>query len=69
VPNSAALRQGPHIKVAAVANRWQRVRDLVSSVFEPHSSRTRSRRLITFTTAHFVAIGFSTTEFCLFGDK
>jgi len=28
VPIYAALRQGPHIKVAAVASRWQRVVDL-----------------------------------------
>jgi len=27
LPISAALRQGPHIKVAAVASRWQRVGD------------------------------------------
>jgi len=45
VPISAALRQGPHIKVAAVASRWQRVGDLIGSGFEPHTSRTRGRRL------------------------
>jgi len=36
MPISAALRQGPHIKVAAVANRWQRVGDLIGSRFVPH---------------------------------
>jgi len=34
-------------KVAAVASRWQRVGDLIGSEFEPHTSRTRSERLIT----------------------
>jgi len=32
-----ALRQGPHIKVATVASRWQRVGDLIGSGFEPHT--------------------------------
>jgi len=45
VPNFATLRQGLHIKVAAVASRWQRVGDLIGSKFEPRTSRTRSRRL------------------------
>jgi len=47
MPNSAALRQGPHIKVATVASRWQRVGDLTGSGFETHTSRTRSERLTT----------------------
>jgi len=34
-----ALRQGPHIKVATVASRWQRMRDLIGSGFEPHTSQ------------------------------
>jgi len=38
-----------HIKVAAVASRWQRVGDLIGSGFEPYTSRTRSRRLTTST--------------------
>jgi len=42
VPISAALRQGPHIKVATVASRWQREGDLIGSGFEPHTSRTKS---------------------------
>jgi len=41
------LRQGPHIKVAAVASPWQRVGDLIGSGSEPHTSRTRGRRLTT----------------------
>jgi len=44
---TAALRQDSHIKVAAVASRWQRVGDLIGSELEPRTSRTRSRRLIT----------------------
>jgi len=40
VPISAALRQGPHIKVAAVASRWKRVEDLIGSGFEPYILRT-----------------------------
>jgi len=47
VPISAALRQGPHIKVATVASCWQCVGYLIGSRFEPHTSRTRSERLIT----------------------
>jgi len=35
VPISAALRQGPQFKAAAVASRWQRVGDLIGSEFEP----------------------------------
>jgi len=45
LPNSAALRQGPHFKVTAVASRWQRVGDLIGSGFELHTCR--SRRLTT----------------------
>jgi len=37
---------GPHIKVAAVASRWQRVGNLIGLGFERHASRTRSRRLL-----------------------
>jgi len=33
MPISAALRQGPHIKVAMVASRWQRVGDLPYPIF------------------------------------
>jgi len=39
--------QVPHIKFAAVANRWQRVGDLIGSRFEPHTFRIRGRRLTT----------------------
>jgi len=39
------LRKVPHIKVAAVASRWQHVGDLIGLGFEPHTSRTRGRRL------------------------
>jgi len=46
VPISAALRQSPHIKIAAVASRWQRLGDLVGSGIEPHMFRTRGRRLL-----------------------
>jgi len=42
---SAALCQGPHIKVAAVASYWQHVENLIGSGFKLHTSRTRSRRL------------------------
>jgi len=35
VLNSATLRQGSHIKVAAVASCWHRVGDVVGSGFEP----------------------------------
>jgi len=53
VPISAALHQGPHIKVAAVASRWQRVGDLIGSGSEPyHTSGARSKRL---TTCRFLA--------------
>jgi len=45
--NSVSLRQGPHIKVVTVTSRWQRVDYLIGSGFEPHTSRTRSRRLTT----------------------
>jgi len=45
VPNFEALRQDPQTKVAAVASRWQSVGDLIDSKFEPHTSRTRSKRL------------------------
>jgi len=45
VPISATLRQGPHIKIAAVAGRLQRVGDLIGSEFESYISRTRDRRL------------------------
>jgi len=38
VPTSTALRQGPHIKVATVASRWQRVGDLMYPEFESHTS-------------------------------
>jgi len=34
------------LKIAAVASRWQRVNDLIGSGFEPHTSRTRSRRVL-----------------------
>jgi len=47
VPISAALRQGPYIKVAEVTSRWQRVEDLLGSGFELHTFRTRGRRLTT----------------------
>jgi len=42
VPNSAALRQDPHIKVAVVASRWQHVGDLIVLGFElmPLASET-----------------------------
>jgi len=33
VPISAVLPQGPNIKVAGVASRWQRVGDLIGSGF------------------------------------
>jgi len=35
VPISAALRQSPHFKVTVVANRWQRVGDLIGLALEP----------------------------------
>jgi len=44
---SVDFYQGSHTKVAAVASRWQRVGDLIDSKFEPHTSRTRGRRLTT----------------------
>jgi len=44
-PGSARM----HIKVATVASRLQRVGDLIGSGFEPHTSRTRSRRITTCT--------------------
>jgi len=44
-----ALHQSPHIKVATVSSRWQRVGDLIGSGFEPHTSRTRGKRLNTCT--------------------
>jgi len=31
----AALRQGPHFKIAMVAIRWQCVRNLICSGYEP----------------------------------
>jgi len=34
VPISAALRQGLHFKVAAVASGWQHVEDFIGSGFE-----------------------------------
>jgi len=43
----AALRQGPHFKIAAVASRWQRVGDLIGAKFEPPTYRTRDRCLST----------------------
>jgi len=46
-----ALSQVPHIKVTAVASRWQRVRDLIGSGFEPYTFRTRSTRRTTSTCA------------------
>jgi len=30
-----ALSQGPHIKNAAVARRWQRVGDMIGSEYQP----------------------------------
>jgi len=45
VPISETLRQGPHIKVATVASRWERVGDLIGSGFEPHISRTKDRQM------------------------
>jgi len=48
VPISTALRQGPHIKVATVASCWQRVRDLIGSGLEIHTSRTKSIVLLVF---------------------
>jgi len=45
VLNSAVLRPGPHIKIATVASRWQRVGDSIGSGFKPHTSRTRSESL------------------------
>jgi len=44
VSGAAALHQGPHIKVATVASRWQRVGDLIGSEFETHTYRTRNER-------------------------
>jgi len=44
-----ALRQGPHIKVAVVASRWQRVGDLIGLRFEQHTFRTWSIRLTSST--------------------
>jgi len=35
MPTSAALRQGPHVKVAGVASCWQRVGDFIRAGFEP----------------------------------
>jgi len=35
VPISAALRQGPQTKFAAVVSRWQRVGDLIGSGYNP----------------------------------
>jgi len=40
------LRHGPHIKVAAVASRWQRLGDLIDSGFEPYTSSTKSSELL-----------------------
>jgi len=37
VSNYASWRKDPHIKVTAVASRWQRVGDLIGSGFEPHT--------------------------------
>jgi len=34
-----SLRQGPHIKVAVVASRWQCMGDMIGLGFEPHTSR------------------------------
>jgi len=42
--NSAALLQGLHIKVAAVASRWQRVGDLIDSGIKAHTSHTMQRQ-------------------------
>jgi len=44
MPISAALRQGSHIKVAAVASRWQRVGDLICSGFELHIFRNKRQK-------------------------
>jgi len=44
---SAVLRQGPHIKVAAVASRWQRVGDLIGSEFEPHQRHSHTKGRLT----------------------
>jgi len=41
-PSPRLCAEGPHIKVATVTSRWQRVGDLIGSRFELHTSRTRS---------------------------
>jgi len=46
VPISAALRQGPHIKVAAMASRWQHVGDLIGSGFKPISPAPEANVLL-----------------------
>jgi len=40
VPNSTAYARAHTIKIATVADRWQRVGDLIGSGFKPHTSRT-----------------------------
>jgi len=47
VPSPRLCAKAHILKVATVANRWQHVGDLIGSGFEPHTSRTRSERLIT----------------------
>jgi len=37
----------PHFKDATIANRWQRVCDLIGLEFKPHISRITSRRFTT----------------------
>jgi len=51
MPNSAALRQGSHFKIAKVASCWQRVEDLIGSGFEPHTSRAPEADGLPFVTS------------------
>jgi len=46
-PSPRLCAKAHTIKVATVANRWQRVGDLIGSEFKPHTSRTRSERFTT----------------------
>jgi len=38
------LAPGPHIKVAAVASRWQRVGDLIGTGFEPRTKNLHEKQ-------------------------
>jgi len=42
-----ALRQVSFIKIAAMANHWQCVEDVIGSGFEPHTFCSRRRRVTT----------------------